>query len=454
MKLCLKNIGKLDDVTVKLNGITVIAGENNTGKSTVGKALYLYLHSLNNIDNYVEDDIIETLKREMRQPMDSFDLLCRELSNAARRHKVAKADEIRQKYAREIYENDNTSQLIRELAKEHANLYGLNLDTIKEKNYNALESWEKEIESRINAVLELDDDKISARKVTSDINQYFDGDIITIGKDNGMICVDYENGRSNQLHFLRDKKMGRDDCDDISRQENVTVNPIYIESPKTIDQLHNLAKNKSKIYDVFKEILAPNMLCKDVNEYDIESYAAATITQQEQNAALLKEFYSNVSDIVGGSLQFNAVNGLQFQERNNKRYIDISNLSNGIKSLILLEYAIEAGCLGKGDFLILDEPEINLHPEWQLEYARMIIQLQNQLDLTVIMTTHTPYFLEAIEVFSQKYGVKERCSYYLAENNDNIVEISDVTDDIEQIYVKLARPFQILDRERESFEKI
>ncbi len=40
MKLSLKNMGKIGAATIEINGITVIAGENNTGKSTVGKALY------------------------------------------------------------------------------------------------------------------------------------------------------------------------------------------------------------------------------------------------------------------------------------------------------------------------------------------------------------------------------------------------------------------------------
>lgn len=35
MKLTLKNIGKIREASVELNGITVIAGENNTGKSNV-----------------------------------------------------------------------------------------------------------------------------------------------------------------------------------------------------------------------------------------------------------------------------------------------------------------------------------------------------------------------------------------------------------------------------------
>ena len=40
MRFCIERIGKIEKADVELKGITVIAGENNTGKSTVGKALY------------------------------------------------------------------------------------------------------------------------------------------------------------------------------------------------------------------------------------------------------------------------------------------------------------------------------------------------------------------------------------------------------------------------------
>ena len=49
MKITIKNIGKIKEATVEINGITVIAGENNTGKSTVGKALYAVFNSFYNV---------------------------------------------------------------------------------------------------------------------------------------------------------------------------------------------------------------------------------------------------------------------------------------------------------------------------------------------------------------------------------------------------------------------
>jgi hypothetical protein len=48
MELQLKNIGMIKEANVKIDGLTVIAGENDTGKSTLGKSLYLQLKSIQN----------------------------------------------------------------------------------------------------------------------------------------------------------------------------------------------------------------------------------------------------------------------------------------------------------------------------------------------------------------------------------------------------------------------
>ncbi|MBE9563561.1 MAG: AAA family ATPase, partial [Proteobacteria bacterium] len=38
--LNIKNVGLIKEASIKINGLTVIAGENDTGKSTVGKSLF------------------------------------------------------------------------------------------------------------------------------------------------------------------------------------------------------------------------------------------------------------------------------------------------------------------------------------------------------------------------------------------------------------------------------
>ena len=59
MKIELNNICKISHCEITLDGITVIAGENGTGKSTVGKALYSVFNSFSN-----RKSVIKKTKRD------------------------------------------------------------------------------------------------------------------------------------------------------------------------------------------------------------------------------------------------------------------------------------------------------------------------------------------------------------------------------------------------------
>lgn len=102
--------------------------------------------------------------------------------------------------------------------------------------------------------------------------------------------------------------------------------------------------------------------------------------------------------------------------------------------------------------LILDEPEIHLHPKWQLLFAELIVLLHRELGMHILLNTHSPYFLDAIETYTEKYGVQEKCKYYLADSNEDFTSIIDVTDNTEPIYAKLATPLQQLENERYSYD--
>lgn len=121
-----------------------------------------------------------------------------------------------------------------------------------------------------------------------------------------------------------------------------------------------------------------------------------------------------------------------------------------MKTFIIIKTLLLNGSISEKSTLILDEPEIHLHPEWQLVFAEIIVLLQKEFDMTILINTHSPYFLEALEVYSKKHSIDEKCKYYLAENTGDVSIIKDVTDNPELIYKKLARPFQILENERFS----
>ena len=119
---------------------------------------------------------------------------------------------------------------------------------------------------------------------------------------------------------------------------------------------------------------------------------------------------------------------------------DIRNLSTGLKTFVILKMLLVHGQIEPNGTIVLDEPEIHLHPEWQLLFAELIVLLHKEFGLHVLLNTHSPYFPNAIEVYAAKHGVDDKCRYYLTENKDNVANVEDVTDNIEKIYAKLARP--------------
>lgn len=96
---------------------------------------------------------------------------------------------------------------------------------------------------------------------------------------------------------------------------------------------------------------------------------------------------------------------------------------------------------------------MHLHPEWQLVFAELIVLLQKEFGMHILLNTHSPYFLNALEVYSKKYKIADKCRYYLAENREKYAVFQDVTADREPIYAKLARPLRFLEQEEQSDEE-
>lgn len=59
MRFQLKNVGVISEADILLDNITLIAAENDSGKSTIGKALFTLINTM----NYFEDEYISTVNK-------------------------------------------------------------------------------------------------------------------------------------------------------------------------------------------------------------------------------------------------------------------------------------------------------------------------------------------------------------------------------------------------------
>lgn len=450
MNIRIENIGKIGIADIDIDGITVIAGENNTGKSTVGKAVFATFESLFGYSDYIELQKFRYIDEVLKPQSRNLNMLLNELANTTSENPAA-AVKYSRKYVSEYTEatsENDVRDLTKRYCSEYIKRYGLNVRQTLEET--TITQWIDTVTEDISKIFQSDSKRVGNIKITRTFSGIFNKQIIRIPNNDQ---DDIESGKidltikqkKNSILFSHEKE---DICTENNQTFEIMHRPIFIETSRAVDNLTHHPSDKITETDWVKLLCRPNGLSfyftllkkSPVNDND-EEINDYVLLQSENKLKIIEE---KLHQIING--KFVKVNDeLQFKVNNYKTPFKLPNLSTGLKSFALLLRIIELGVLREKDVLILDEPEINLHPEWQLIYAELIVFMQKQLNLTVLMTTHSPYFLDALEVYTQKYEISDKCNYYLAETVNNDVQFTNVTDNLEPIYKKLFVPFQKLE---------
>lgn len=459
MKFIFKNIGMIHSGEVELEGITLIAGENSSGKSTIEKAVSLCLASLFNLSEFVQIDRAATAISDFRKYGVTLDDILKNITSAKRRHRVSEIEKLQEKYAIKIVQTlplgrKKLETIIDEYAVQHASFYGAaRKELLHTTEYS---QWKRGIVDDLYRDISSSDDEIGRSSVTEYIRQFFDGQIISFGLEGEKSFIEHidDNGHSNIMNFERQPKNARDVCSDLKVKMSVLNPCVYIDSPEIFDDLN--AEDEDSIRRSIRQMLAPGgkryrFTSKDTWNVIAQEYSdqygqtSMTAIQREQNQKVVDEFNGMIDNVIHGHLKATTSGRLQFVSDMGGRAVEMRNLSTGIKSFSVLSYAIEHGCIGEGSYILLDEPEINLHPAWQIKYAELLIQMRRELNVKIILTTHSPYFVMAIEDLAKKYSIHNDCRFYMTEATSNGAVIKDVSKDIRPIYDRLAKPFEYLD---------
>lgn len=118
----------------------------------------------------------------------------------------------------------------------------------------------------------------------------------------------------------------------------------------------------------------------------------------------------------------------------------LENVATGIKYFGILEALLRNFHITRERILIFDEPEVHLHPKWQLEMAKIIVELVKN-GVKVLVNSHSPYMIEALKRYSEVENIEDKSSFYLAE--DGYIKYQD---SLEDIFEKLALPMRELKR--------
>lgn len=90
--------------------------------------------------------------------------------------------------------------------------------------------------------------------------------------------------------------------------------------------------------------------------------------------------------------------------------IPLHAASSSIKSMTMIDLYINH-IASDGDTLIIDEPELNLHPDNQIMMAELIVRLVNS-GVKVIMTTHSDYLVRELNNRIKLFSANKNNKFY------------------------------------------
>lgn len=366
MNLSLRNFGKIEHADIDLNGFTVICGDDNTGKSTIGKALFGIINSFSNYKFRIFEQRDAAVKNFVRQKggvLPYSDNLC----------------DLRTFAFLIDCENLSETELINFLLS-------FSVKATKEQVKPLLD------------VLTLSNEDILNESASRYFNTIMNGQIQNVYSE-GSCSVGCSIGSDTYaLTFWQNKCI----C---SQETSCSNKAYYINNPFSLDLL-NIRGSGLK---------TGNPLERNVIETILDAHQSLVaepmngILQTVSNKKNLEKVMKILKKAYTGDTLISK--GMYYYSENNVKF-DFRNISAGLKSFALIERLLHSGVLERGDILIFDEPELYLHSDWQKIYAELLVSIQKHFNLTILLVTHSSQFCKSLDFFMKKYAIVDKCTYY------------------------------------------
>jgi len=369
VKFKLENIGLIEKTEILLNDFTLICGQNNTGKTYITYSIYGFLHSWNNL---IDFDIDKSIFSELEENgFCSIDLT--------------------------MYEN-KLEKILSELSLQYtdklSSIFSVDDDWFKNSKFEVIVNT-----LGLDLKTEIENTFSSSKK-----------DMFQMKKAKGSAFLEISTLSSNTKkqipHFILEDGINRTLGDIFFKQ--YFKNPFIITSERTGISLFY------KELDINKNVMVEhitNNKSKDINPFQlfqdsISRYAMPIrhnidytrdlgdgICKKKSFLHGDKEILGYFADILQGT--YKVINQeVFFVTKKNKKQIPMYFSSSATKSLIELFFYIQHSAQ-KGDLLIIDEPELNLHPDNHIKMARLLAHLLNK-GINVFITTHSDYLIKEI----------------------------------------------------------
>ena len=370
-KITFENLGAIESGEIEIAQLTVICGENNTGKTYVTYLVYCLLKTWK---HFVDINLKKTLQELHKNGVAKIDL---EENVAKSWPKICAQALIK------------FEEQFPEMLAANSNLFSklkLNIDIPLGTQWKT-KSYKDEFRSNKGNLL-----------IT--INKFENSSIVELAAPESESLASHAFG-----NFIEDKLL------ELMLQEsipNVFIGSTERTGATIFRKQLNLATSNlidllSQVHKQGADSLTPHQLFETV--YGKRDYALAVkhnvdfINQLPNASAEQGELLKNAPDlldrfekIVGGTYVTNNEGVTHFKPKGSNLKLGLGEASSSVRSLLIVWYWLKFFAK-KGDMLMLDEPELNLHPANQRRLARFIAALINE-GVKVLLTTHSDYIVK------------------------------------------------------------
>jgi hypothetical protein len=166
----------------------------------------------------------------------------------------------------------------------------------------------------------------------------------------------------------------------------------------------NFARNRllEEMSSREKEINPLELLSKVYTDYALPVKSNVDFTRQLEELSKKDSFITrehpeilgDFADIIGGDYLVTRNDELFYVPKGKRIRLTMDESSSAVRSLLDIGFYLRH-VASPGDLLMVDEPELNLHPENQRRVARLFVRLIN-IGIKVFITTHSDYIVKEL----------------------------------------------------------
>ncbi len=427
MKLILDNIGMLQHAEISLRKLCVIAGENDNGKSTVGKIVFCIVKAINRYRedlqeskefwvNEKTDEIYFRLREAIRSTGPEVMDILRRLRMSSR-HRL-NAEE-------QLAAVDESTQRVFDLAE---------FDPDDRKKIIALRD---EIQAM------LDQPENINQSIENALNKVFasefDASLLLQGTTQGRIQL-----VENDLTLI-DLVVTDDGVRLMGEVEPVALkDATFIDSPLILNN-HDVLARSQTLLDVDQRrsgrLSLPYTTLHTKDLFDkLRTPVLPLDLFSPDDTTRTNRVLADLEALLDGDVAYDKTERDFIFRRPSGATISIKNTASGIKVFGLLKILVANEFVSKDTILIFDEPENHLHPKWQLTLAQVLLKLVES-GVYVLVSSHSPYLIEALKRGVDRAGLTNEARFALAQER----KIND-EDRLRDIFAVLAEPFEVFRR--------